>query len=351
MKPLLLAAAALLALPFAVRAAESAPAAPSAVETLRWQHPWSAGRTLVYATERLDRKVSAKGREETRITDTTEVRITQASTDGFVQQWRSSGATVEVIEGDRAMGEAMQAAERAFSRDNAVEVALDRDGNYLRIRNIDTLSPRLREAMRPLVVAGIDAELRRQATPVDAAAHEAAMRQVDAMLDRMIAPPVLEAMIGRALQTYNGFVGVDLEPGEWYELETSLPSPLGGEPFPAKLQLMLQPSESDPDDVFLEWNSRIDPEKGAAAIWALTEKLLGTTIPAEARKALPDAIDLRDEGFFVFRRGTGEIEMFETVRTVKVGDTQKTERQRMRRVNGDHERHWNDDGDGDGAEG
>ncbi|HEY0660029.1 MAG TPA: hypothetical protein VGD21_01700, partial [Lysobacter sp.] len=319
MKTILLAAAALLALPNAAVAAD----------TLRWPSPWEAGLSLVYETESLDSEAKAGQREKIRTTDTTEVTISQASADGYLQEWRSRDLGFEVIEGDKAAGALREAAVRAMA-DSTVEVALDKNGNYASIRNLDALSTRMREVMRPLIVASIEAEVGKLDEGKRDKARAEALKGSDGILDRITSPAMLEPMLGRVLQTYNGFVGVDLEIGEWYELETAQANPLGGKPFPSKLQFQLYPSEDDPNDVFLEWNSSVDPDKGADAMWELTEKLVGKKIPPKERKALPDTVAIKDEGFFLFRRDTGIVEMYESVRTIKLGDHEKVERQRMR---------------------
>jgi hypothetical protein len=322
------------------------PCMAAAAETIRWPVPWSAMPTLVYETERLDREDKAGTHEATRSADITEISVSQAREDGFRQRWRSEGATFEVLEGDKTMEAPMRDAMQAFAG-MPLEVELDAAGQYTRLHDVEALAARFREAMGPVVHAGIDAQLATLDAPVQEKARTEALAQVDAMLDRMAAPAMVEAMLSRVLQTYNGFVGVDLEPGQWYELETELPNPLGGPAFPAKLQVMLTPSNDEADDVWLEWNQRIDPVKGAAAIWALAEKLVGQEIPAEARKDLPKEVDFHDEGVFLFRRSTGVIEMFETVRTVKLADTAKVERQRMRLTSGDHVHEWVPDDAGD----
>lgn len=337
MRTVLLAAAVLLALPHAAVAAD----------TLRWPNPWEAGMSLVYETESLDSEARAGRREKIRTTDTSAVTITQASGDGYLQEWRSKDLVVEVIEGDKAAGALREAALRAMEA-STIEVALDKDGNYASIRNLDALSTRMREVMHPLMAASIEAELGKLDESKRDKARAEALERIDGMLDRITSPAMLEPMLGRVLQTYNGFVGVDLEIGEWYELETEQPNPLGGKAFPSKLQFQLYPSEGDPDDVFLEWNSNVDPEKGADAMWELTEKLLGKKIPPKERKDLPDTVTISDEGFFLFRRDTGVIEMYETIRTIRLGGHEKVERQRMRLTSGDHEHAWKEEADAAG---
>ena len=315
------------------------PCTAAAADTIRWASPWAAMPTLIYETESLDREEKAGARELTRSADTTTIDIRRAGEGGFRQRWSSSSMSFDVLEGDRSMEAPMRTAMQIVAA-APIEVDLDGEGQYVRLHDLEALSARLRAAMGPVVHAGIDAQLATLDAPVQAKARAEALKQVDAMLDRMTAPPVVESMLGRVLQTYNGFVGLDVEPDQWYELETRLPNPLGGPVFPARLRVMVSVSDSDADDVFVEWTQRVDPEKGATALWAAAETLIGETIPADAREGLPKQVDFHDEGMFLFRRSTGVIEMFETTRTVTLADTHKVERQRMRLTNGDHAHEW-----------
>lgn len=329
--------AALLALPIGAQAAE----------TVRWTSPWSAMPTLVYETESVTREVKGGAREHTRATDTTEISVLQAREDGFRQRWRSSDLAFEVLEGERALEAPTREAMLAFGAE-PLDVELAPEGHYLRLHDAPAVAARFRTAMAPAMRAGIEVALAQQPAAPDVQRMDIE-RQVAAVLDRLAEPQVLEAMLGRVLQTYNGFVGVDVEPGAWYELATELPNPLGGAPLPAKLQFLLTVSDDDADDVSLEWNSTVDMGKGGDAMWAIVEKLSGQAIPADVRDALPDNVDFRDEGFFLFRRSSGVIEMFESTRTVKLAGTEKIERQRMRLVDGDHAHAWAaEDGAGSG---
>lgn len=323
--------------------------AVSAAEMVMWPNPWEAGRTLVYETENLDSDTAPGSRKKVRMADTTEIRIIEASLDGFVQQWVSSGTQMEVLEGDKAEAEAIFAAMKSFEGFPLL-VELDKEANYRRIRNLDEISERMRTALRPLFVAGVEAGVKKslgeQADEETAKqVLAAAMTQVDGTLEKMTSAPMIDAMLGRLIQSYNAFVGVELEDGEWYSLETELDNPLGGKKFPATLKFGLYPSKQDPADVFIEWESAIDPKKGLDVIWGLVENLYGMKVSKADRKKLPKQISLVDEGFMVFNRESGVIEMFESTRTVKLGDKLNVDRNRMRLTNGEHEHTWTGESD------
>ena len=326
----------------ALLVASALPLPGRAAETIRWQHPWAADVALRYATESIDDRTRDGQRTRMRATDTTEIRIAEARADGFLQAWTSQDARMELLEGDSAALAPAQAAVDAMAG-MALEVELDRDANFHGIRNVEAIGARLRPALRPVVETGIDAGLDTLGPGQRAEARAQAAARVEAALAHMTSPPMLQAMLGRVPQAYNGFFGAELEAGQWYALETELDNPLGGPKFPARLEVAFTVSEDDPDDVFLEWTQAIDPVAGAGAAWALVERLTGQALDPALRKGLPDALDLRDEGMMLFRRGSGVIEMFEATRTVRLGASQQVQRQRMRLIGGDHDHAWTDE--------
>lgn len=332
------AAALLCALAVPALAAEEAIPAP----TVKWELPWKPGMSLVYAMEDTTLQAQGDKREHSRTSATTTVHIDQATADGFVQSWTATGSSFQVLEGDRSGEALMQQFGKAFDG-VALEVELDAAGNYARARNIAQLAPRLREAFLAGAQLGLDRELAK----VDAAGREEARRKamehMQGMVDRMTSPAVLEAMLTRNVQWYNGFVGIDIEPDQTYELESELPSPFGGPSFPAKLTFSLAVSPDDPDDLFVTFDQSIDPEKGKAALIAATRALVGQELPQGAMEEL--AFSLEDEGMFVVHRPTGTVEMFEAIRTTRFGDREKVESHRLRLTNGDHEHVWRDEGD------
>lgn len=330
---ILLAAVALLVLPVA-----PTPAA-FAADNLRWPNPWQQGRTLTYETESLDSQSGSGKLEKTRSTSTTRIRISEATADGYVQEWVSGDLSFQVLEGDRAGEQVMQAALAGFEG-FPIAVELDKDGNYSRIRNVEAVATRMRTTLEPVMLAGVDAGLARLDQAEREKARPAALQQVEGVLERMTSPAVVEAMLSRDIQTYNAFVGAELEPGRWYELETELDNPLGGRKFPARLRVAMHPSQDDPDDIVLEWNSAIDPEKGMDATWELMEKLYGTKIGRSQRRGLPKEIAINDEGFALFHRQSGVTEMFQYIRTVRFGGYEKIERERMRLTDGRHDHEW-----------
>ena len=313
----------------------------AAVPTVKWVLPWKAGTTLEYASEDLTTSNLSEP-ERTRSTSTATVRLTEAREDGFLQSWSWRGEAYVVEEGDKAE-EAQMRALAAALEDVAVEVELDAAGNYARTRNLAAIAPRLRQAVRPLMLAGIDKGL---ATITDAGkreeARKAAVAQADGIVDRMFAPAVLEPMLTRNIQWYNALVGIDIEPDQNYEAKVEVPNPIGGAPIPVTVTFSLSVSEDDPDDLYVAFEQKIDANNGGAAATAMIEGLLGTTLPKGQEKL---QISIADEGLFIVHRPTGVVEMFEAIRTVKSGDKSKVDRHRLRLTNGEHDHIWRDEQD------
>lgn len=318
-------------------AADEAAAAP----TIKWVNPWKAGTTLTYAAEDIEIEIKAGNRQHDRTTSNETVRITQATADGFQQTWTSTDPRYDVIEGDKSLEPAMRDM-AAKLEDLAVVIALDKDGNYAKMENVAEVASRLREATRPIVALSFEQQIAKQDGKVDEEARKKAAALMEGVLDRMTQPAMVEAMVGRDIQSYNGFVGIDIEPDQAYELQTELPNPMGGPSFPAKLTFSLSVSEEDPDDLFVAFEQTIDPEKGAKAAQAVAESLIGEEHKDKLEGAIK-AIDIKDEGLFVVHRPTGVVEMFESTRTTKIADQEKIERRRMRLTNGEHEHLWKDE--------
>lgn len=333
-----LAAALLCALPFfhAVAAEEAA------VPTVKWELPWKAGTTLEYAAEDFTTSSLVK-RERTRLTSTAIVRVSELPKEGFVQAWSWRDETYVVEEGDKA--------EEAQMRDFAaamgsvtLEVELDAAGNYSRVRNLAEITPKFREAIQPLVLAGVDDGMKKVTDVAKREeARKTAMTQVEGVVDRMLAPAVLEVLLTRNIQWYNAFVGIDIEPDQNYEAKLEVASPVGGAPIPVTVTFSLSVSEDDPDDLYMVFEQKIDRENGGAAATALIEALFGTALPKDQSKL---EISIVDEGLFIVHRPTGVVEMFEATRTVQAGDKSKVERHRLRLTNSEHEHVWLDEQDG-----
>ncbi|MBJ7575857.1 hypothetical protein [Luteimonas sp. MC1828] len=326
-------------------------AAAPAGDVIGWMLPWREGVTLRYATEDYDDEQDGDSRERTRITGIETVSIREAREDGYLQEWSFADTRFEVLEGEPAGVEVTQGLMESLG-DLVLEVELDGEGNYQRIRNLTGVAARMRPVMKEAMVAATAAALDAEfaaAAPGDAeaaadptvlqAARSAALQTVDGMVERLTSPEVLERLLSEDAVRYNDFVGVELEDGREYEIDVDLDNPLSGGSLPARVTFGIHLRESDPDDVFLEWTTRVDPAKAAEAARHFLGMLL-ESMPEEARAQLPAELSIIESGFVLFRRSTGVVEMLEATRTVRAAGQLKVERRRMRLLDDDHRHEW-----------
>ncbi|KGQ17928.1 hypothetical protein LF41_1782 [Lysobacter dokdonensis DS-58] len=324
-----------------VLSSSAADDAAKPAQSVKWVLPWKDGTSLTYAASESTTDETKGVRKRSRSSSTTVVRITESSADGFVQTWTGSGYTFEVLEGDKSEEAQMKALAAALD-DLPVSVQLNADGNFTGVRNMDVLMPRFRAAMRPIFDGMIEAGVKKIADEKTRATKRAeAQAAMDKAMETMLSPAMMEALLARNISWYNGFVGIDLEPEQAYELETDLPSPLGGPNIPAKLTFSLSVSEDDAEDLFVSYHQAVDSEKARAALRANANHIVDGKIPESELAKIE--MTVKDEGFFVVHRPTGLVEMFEATRTTTVNGKDKVERSRMRLLNGDHDHTWKDE--------
>ncbi|UHQ20169.1 hypothetical protein LVB87_03130 [Lysobacter sp. KIS68-7] len=321
---------------------EPAQAAPK----VKWVLPWKQGVALSYQTEDTATEVKDGATSRTRATDTTHVRIAEASDAGFVQVWSSENGTYDVLEGPPALqAQAIQQrATIAALSGVPLEVKLATDGTYAGVRNLDTLIAKIRAVTAPTLLVAIESQMAQIEDPkAREKARATAKANTDAALDRMLTPAYVEALLTRQIQDYDGFHGLEIEPDQSYEVQTALPNPFGGPAFPAKLTFSMSVSPDDPEDLFVAWDMQIDPEKAAVAALAISEKLAGKKLDNTGKDAVT-SLDIADEGLIVVHRPTGVVEMYESTRTTQLpGQLKKVERHRMRLLDGQHEHYWRDE--------
>lgn len=323
-------------------ATKTVPAAP----TIDLPLPWKEGGVLRYQMEQLQSKQSAKARQKSIATSTTELRTQRADKSGYEVHWVSRDSTHETLEGDASLDAILKPALKKMEAEPLM-VVLSADGTYERVRNIDHLSARMREVMAPVMVEALGAGLKASGSELsDAHAKEAkekAQAMLDTYLDNITSPKVLESMATKQARNIAFFNAGGLEDGASYELETELENPTGGPNFPAKLTYGLSVSKDDPEDVFIEWTSTIDPVKGASALVETVKRLFGEDLKALEMKDLPDKIAIKDTGLMLVHRPTGMVEMYEDERTTTFGDASNYERNRLRLLDAGHGHEWKDD--------
>jgi hypothetical protein len=329
----------------AVKNVDSGKVAEPAGDVIHWALPWREDMALRYEAEDYDVDVDANGRESTRTTGIETLRITEARDDGYLQEWSYSDTRYAVEEGDPASAEIVEAMMAALG-DLVLEVELDAAGNYAGIRNLEVLRERMRPVIKDSLLAAFDAAVAKApaADAADAAdARAAGVGFIETMIDGLTAPAMFEAILSEDALRYNDLVGSELEEGRHYDVDVELDNPLGGPPLPARVTLGAYVRESEPDDVFIEWTTRADPEKAAAAAAAVADTLFDESIAGAVREHVQE-VSVVDEGFVLFRRSTGVVEMLEATLTTRAAGNLSIKRRRMRLLDGDHDHGWADTG-------
>ncbi|WP_456999380.1 hypothetical protein [Luteimonas sp. A534] len=329
-------------------ARDPAAAAPRA-DVISLVLPWREGVELRYATEDYDDDRDADGRERTRVTSIETVRITEARDDGFLQAWSFADSRYEVLEGEPDGAHVIEGMLESLG-DLVLEIELDAAGSFAGIRNLSLVAERMRPVMETALLAGFEAGLASaegdDAADADALAKARATGapQVQAIIEQLMAPDMLQMLLSEDAVQYNDFVGVELEEGRRYEVDVELDHPLGEGMLPARVALVLHVHDRDSDDVHLEWTTHLDREKAAELAIAVAEKMFDADIPAEAREQVLAELSIVKAGAALFRHSTGVVEMLEITQTVRAGDELKVKRRRMRLLDGDHDHQWPDDG-------
>lgn len=312
-------------------------------EKIKLPLPWKQGEVLRYETERVKTETAPGKREKSVGTSKAAIETLEAGKEGFVQRWSWSESKEEVLEGDESM-EAVMAEATAELEKIALIVEMNADGNYSRVRNLPEIGQRMVAVMRPMLVGQVDDEMKKQAAAMDDAqrgkARAEAVARLDGFLQRFTEPQVLENLLTKEIQNVLAFAGAELENDQAYEIDTELGNPTGGAAFPAKLTFGLYEDEEEPEDIWLEWTLEIDPVKGANAVWDTVERMYGRKIGDAERKELPAEVSIVDKGFMVFERSTGVPELYQNVRTTKLGENANYERNRMRLLDRGHGHVW-----------
>lgn len=318
------------------------PLAATAKDRIKLPLPWQPGLILEYASVNDSTKHEDETlREHSRSEDTTRIRVLSVDDSGIVQEWSGKNARYRVLVGDKSEEAMMKAFYAAMASTNIL-VRLDRDGVYERIDNIDEISGVVRSALTTAIpVPRVEG---------DEAANEKVRADISRMTELLSSPAVMENQLRHLVETFNTFPGANLEDGQWYELTSEAASPFGGKPIPVKFEFALSVSENDPEDVFVEWNSSIDPERGRPAVVEAMRHLLGdmgSELSNAAMEAMFEQLRLETDGFILIHRPTGLPEMFEHTRTNQVGNIVKTERMRLRLMSGGHGHNWREPGEAD----
>jgi hypothetical protein len=309
--------------------------ASAAVEPVTWPPPWQPGQTWRYDNELSERETKDGATQVRRITDITEIAIERGSDGGVVQVWTSRQPRVEAIEGDRAESDMLAAMLGAFE-DVPAEAEFDAAGRYRRLRNIETLTAKIREAMKPAAAAmaeSMAAEYGQNLDEDQRAALIAGMgEEMQKSFDTLITPGTVEAITGSEIAKFGGFVGATLRPGKRYRDRAPLRTPIRGRALPANREYWIEIDREDPAYARVNWTHALDSRGDSDALWALVADLTAVDPKDIEARGRPRELSMREQGFVLFRRDTGAIELFQNVETARYADEQASERRtRMRR--------------------
>ncbi len=319
-------------------AAESAGPAPAgrkafdktAGDALAWPSPWSVGTTLVYDQHYESSRVEGGATVRIVGSDVTEIVVVQGSDGGVVQRWtgRDPRFTGEGL--PEAMESVMEAAVESF-RDLALDVALDEDGAYRAITNLEAVAPLYREVLERSIEAGIAAGAGDSAVDEEKVAEY--RKAMATMVEALSSPKVLEPELASTPAALNFISHGGLVPGRRYIFEDSYANPLGTGDITARHTLLLEPMDDAPGRVGVEWTSQPDPAGVTKALEAFVSTTFGAALSAEelrgAVEGLSGGAHFSTEVRYVVDVATGRVERMEMVETQHLKDRQSTELTRL----------------------
>lgn len=305
------------------RADEARESDQAADDAVTWPLPWRVGVRLEY--DQTYRSVSVRNGKPVEITgtDLVSVEIVRADTGGFVQRWTSLAPSLQTDALPADLASTMQAALAAMA-DIELDVALDEEGSYQGLANLDDVHARYSAALRAMFATLAD----KQGT-TDAATKAT----FDNMVGMLTARPVMENQLAEQPAAYNFVAGGGLELDAQYEYDDEGTSPIGGKPIKMKNRLWLGEAD-DPGLYALRWEVEPDAEATAQMIAEAVRKMLAPQLASagpEAARQIQTAIDgvRRDAKFtttveYLVDRQTGIVERMQHVQVKRFGQKDET---------------------------
>jgi len=259
------------------------------------------------------RQNSAQPQQNGKSTTRVDVRVLSTNADGSVIEW-VPGPTVFAnpqMAANPLVGFASQAL-----RDIRFQLNLNADGELKGLANQDEVAPKLKTV--------VDAVVRDLAAKMPEQQRKGFLD----LIGQVLSVDVLIASATRDAATYLGLNGAALAVGEEAVVDVEQPSPLGGDPLPAKFRVRMESATADVAS--LKTTTTYDP----AALMRLTRSLAkqaGSPTPPEQFINLPP-MQMSDEGTFVFDRKRGLMREVKVNRRVSVGPNRRLDAWEIRLI-------------------
>ena len=261
------------------------------------------------------RENSAQPQQNNRGRTLIDVRVISASTEGFVIEW-VPGATI--LNNPLAAQNPLLGVDSQALRDIRFRLNLSADGELQGMANQAEVAPKLKTV--------VDAIVRDLSVKIPEAQRKAFLDFVG----QILSVDLLIASATRDAATYFGLNGATLSAGDEVEVDLEQPNPLGGEPIPASLYVRMDSATAD--SASLKTKTTYD----ATSLMRLTESLAkraGAPIPPEELAKLP-AIEMADEGTYIFDRKVGLMREVKVNRRVGVGPNRRLDAWEIRLLSG-----------------
>jgi len=282
--------------------------------------PWKPGLTLRYHSTSVTDKTRSihAGQVHTRIQiqDVTEVKILEATPQGFVQSWQSLKPEVATIgDGDQVNAERKMANALVKRFENLpLEAKLDPRGNYVGLRNWEALGAAMREVMLPVMLE--QASARKDLKKVDPAELR---KRLEPALARMTSQNALDAALGRQVAIYNYFIAPSLVPHKIVTYTDNIPSPWSADIIPSRGSFEMTNVDDAAGTVTIHWKQGIDPDKGKDVAWKMVKSITGMEPSDLDPGKMPKGLELLDEATVVIERASGIPRRIEHRRHIALG--------------------------------
>jgi hypothetical protein len=242
-----------------------------------------------------------------------DVRVLSTGADASVIEW-VPGPTV-FANPQMAANPLVNFASQAL-RDIRFQLNLNADGELKGLANQDEVAPKLKTV--------VDTVVRNLASSMPEDQRKGFLN----LIGQVLSVDVLIASATRDAATYLGLNGAALAVGEDVVVDIEQPSPLGGDPLPAKFRVRMESANADVAS--LKTTTTYDP----MALMRLTQTLAkqaGSPTPREQFINLPP-MQMSDEGSFVFDRKRGLMREVKVNRRIAAGSSRRLDAWEIRLI-------------------